>query len=56
MLERESYRELILENIEQYLLTALYNAPATMGSFYTSLVSHDLYGGGERSSNSMERP
>ncbi|MDM8202390.1 DUF6017 domain-containing protein [Allofournierella massiliensis] len=65
MWERESYRELILENIEyvldrmrdnttyvrnikKYLLAALYNAPATIDSYYASLVSHDLYGGGER--------
>lgn len=65
MRERESYRELILENIEyvldrmrenttyvrnikKYLLAALYNAPATIDSYYTSLVSHDMYGSGER--------
>ena len=104
MRERESYRELILENIEyDYLIQShqldrdrldelvelmvdtvcsrretiriagddypaevvksrflkldsshieyvldRYNAPATIGSYYTSLVSHDLYGGGER--------
>ena len=35
-------------NIKKYLLAALYNAPATIGSYYTSLVSHDLYGNGER--------
>lgn len=27
-----------------YLLTALYNAPATMGGYYSNLVQHDLYG------------
>ena len=89
MRERESYRELILENIEydylcrddrldrdmlnelvelmvdtvcsrretnttyvrnikKYLLAALYNAPATIDSYYASLVNHDLYGSGER--------
>lgn len=65
MRERESYRELILENIEyvldrmrenttyvrnikKYLLSALYNAPATIDSYYASLVNHDLYGSGER--------
>ena len=37
-----------VRNIKKYLLAALYNAPATIGSYYTSLVSHDLYGGGER--------
>ena len=31
-------------NIKKYLLAALYNAPATIGSYYTSLVSHDMYG------------
>ena len=35
-----------VRNIKKYLLAALYNAPATIGSYYTSLVSHDLYGGG----------
>ena len=81
MRERESYREIILENIyydiltqdekldsshvqyvmdcmkdnttyvrniKKYLLAALYNAPVTMDSYYTSLVSHDLYGSGDR--------
>lgn len=37
-----------VRNIKKYLLAALYNAPATISSYYTSLVSHDLYGGGER--------
>ena len=27
---------------------ALYNAPATIDSYYASLVNHDLYGSGER--------
>lgn len=31
-------------NIKSYLLTALYNAPATMGSYYRAEVNHDLYG------------
>lgn len=31
-------------NIKAYLLTALYNAPATMGSYYRVEVNHDLYG------------
>lgn len=31
-------------NIKAYLLTALYNAPATMDSFYRAEVNHDLYG------------
>lgn len=29
-------------NIKAYTLTALYNAPATMGQYYTSLVSRDM--------------
>lgn len=31
-------------NIKAYLLAALYNAPATMDSYYRAEVSHDLYG------------
>lgn len=37
-----------VRNIKKYLLAALYNAPATIDSYYASLVNHDLYGGGER--------
>lgn len=37
-----------IRNIKKYLLAALYNAPATIGNYYTSLVNHDMYGGGER--------
>ena len=37
-----------VRNLKNYLLAALYNAPATISSYYTSLVNHDLYGGGER--------
>ena len=33
-----------VRNIRQYLLTALYNAPLTMNSYYDALVRHDLYG------------
>lgn len=33
-----------VRNIRQYLLTTLYNAPVTIGSHFTSLVNHDLYG------------
>lgn len=33
-----------VRNIRQYLLAALYNAPATISSYYTALVNHDLYG------------
>ena len=31
-------------NIKAYLLAALYNAPATMDSYYRAAVNHDLYG------------
>lgn len=33
-----------IRNIKSYLLTALYNAPMTMGSYYDAKVQHDLYG------------
>ena len=32
-------------NIRSYLLTTLYNAPATMGHYYAAEVNHDFYGG-----------
>lgn len=35
-----------VRNIRAYLLTALYNAPTAISSYYTALVNHDLYGGG----------
>ena len=31
-------------NIKQYLKAALFNAPSTIGNYYTSLVNHDMYG------------
>lgn len=31
-----------IRNIKQYLLATLYNAPLTIGSYYRSLVSHDM--------------
>ena len=31
-----------VRNIKKYLPAALYNAPATIDSYYTSLVSHDM--------------
>lgn len=37
-----------VRNIKKYLLAALFNAPSTIGNYYSSLVSHDMYGGGER--------
>ncbi|MDE7435088.1 MAG: replication initiator protein A [Lachnospiraceae bacterium] len=35
-----------ITNIRAYLLTALYNAPSTMGHYYQQEVQHDMYGGG----------
>jgi hypothetical protein len=34
-----------IRNIRQYLLTALFNAPNTIGSYYASLVNHDMHKG-----------
>jgi len=31
-------------NIKNYLLTALYNAPTSLGNYYQASVMHDLYG------------
>ena len=31
-----------VKNIKQYLLATLYNAPITINSYYSALVSHDL--------------
>ena len=31
-----------IQNIRQYLLATLFNAPSTMNSYYTALVAHDL--------------
>ena len=33
-----------IRNIKSYLLTSLYNAPMTMGSYYDAKVQYDLYG------------
>ena len=35
-----------VRNMKQYMLAALYNAPATMETYYAQLVRHDMYGGG----------
>ena len=48
VLDRMRENTTYVRNIKKYLLAALYNAPATIGSDYTSLVSHDMYGGGDR--------
>ena len=34
-----------VRNIKKYMLAALFNAPSTIDSFYTSKVNHDFYGG-----------
>lgn len=33
-----------VRNVKAYLLTTLYNAPATMDTYYRAEVNHDLYG------------
>ena len=48
VLDRMAENTTYVRNIKKYLLAALYNAPATIDSYYTSLVSHDMYGGGDR--------
>ena len=47
VLDRMRENTTYVRNIKKYLLAALYNAPATIDSYYTSLVSHDMYGSGE---------
>ena len=34
-----------VRNIKKYMIAALFNAPSTIDSFYTSKVNHDFYGG-----------
>ena len=48
ILDRMRENTTYVRNIKKYLLAALYNAPVTMDSYYTSLVNHDLYGSGDR--------
>ena len=47
VLDRMRENTTYVRNIKKYLLAALYNAPATIDSYYASLVNHDLYGSGE---------
>jgi hypothetical protein len=35
-----------VRNIKNYILTALYNSFATIDTYYSALVNHDLYGSG----------
>lgn len=37
-----------VRNIKKYLLTALFNAPSTIDSYYRSKVNYDFYGGGRK--------
>ena len=37
-----------VRNIKKYLLASLFNAPSTIGSYYSALVNHDMYGDGLR--------
>jgi hypothetical protein len=37
-----------IRNIKKYLLAALYNAPTTINSYYSSLVQHDMSGDDQR--------
>ncbi|MCI6094241.1 MAG: helix-turn-helix domain-containing protein [Clostridium sp.] len=39
-----------VRNIKKYLLASLFNAPSTIGSYYSALVNHDMYGDGLRGS------
>ena len=48
VLDRMRDNTTYVRNIKKYLLAALYNASATIDSYYASLVNHDLYGSGER--------
>ena len=34
-----------IRNIKQYMKAALFNAPSTIGNYYTALVSHDMASG-----------
>ena len=34
-----------IRNIKQYLRAVLFNAPSTIGNYYTSLVAHDMASG-----------
>lgn len=34
-----------VRNIRQYLLAVLFNAPTTIGNYYSALVNHDMHGG-----------
>ena len=44
VLDRMRENTTYVRNIKKYLLAALYNASATIDTYYASLVNHDLYG------------
>ena len=54
VLDRMRENTTYVRNIKKYLLAALYNAPATIDSYYASLVNHDPYGSGERRQSRMQ--
>jgi hypothetical protein len=37
-----------VRNIKKYMLASLFNAPSTIGSYYSALVNHDMYRDGLR--------
>lgn len=41
---KESTKMKEIKNIKQYLKAAIFNAPATIDSYYTAMVQHDMYG------------
>ena len=45
VLETLSQNTTKVRNIKSYLLTAIYNAPSTIGNYYKSRVNHDMCGG-----------
>ena len=36
-----------VRNIRQYLLASLWNAPISIGNYYSARVNHDMYGNSE---------
>jgi len=47
VLESLGQNTTLVKNIKAYTLTALYNAPTTIGQYYASQVSHDMAQGFE---------
>jgi hypothetical protein len=45
VMETLSKNTTAIRNIKAYMLTALYNAPATMDNYYQAMVNHDLRNG-----------